>query len=183
MNLLFITGNAIKFEVAQRVFKEHGLKLEQHPLELPEIQSNSNEEIAQFSAQYAFNQVQKPLMVTDVGFFMPALSGFPGPYIKYLNQTLTVDDFVRLMDGKSDRRVIIKETVCYIENKEKVMCFSEETECLLAEKPQGQGTIMDQMLILPGYGVPQSLLSKDQVTEFFKSQLSHYNQLAEYLSK
>lgn len=138
MNLLFITGNPIKFEVSQKMFNEHNIQIQQHPLELPEIQSDNNEEIATFSARFAFDQLQKPLIVTDAGFFVSALDDFPGPYIKYLNQTLSVDDFVRLMDGKLDRKVVIRETVCYIENEDKIMCFTEETECQLAEKPQGK---------------------------------------------
>lgn len=33
---------------------------------------------------------------------------------------------------------------------------------------------MDQLLILPGYDVPQSLLDMNQITEFFKTQLAHF---------
>ena len=46
-------------------------------IEIPEIQEYDSAKIAAFSAEYTANLTQKPVLVTDVGYFITALKGFP----------------------------------------------------------------------------------------------------------
>ena len=97
--LHYLTGNRFKFHVAQQALLGTELVLEQNRLAVPEIQSNSVRDIAEFSAQWASTQLDHPFIVTDAGFYIDALNGFPGPFVKYVNQWFSVEDLLRLEHG------------------------------------------------------------------------------------
>ena len=58
--------------------------------------------------------------------------------MKYINEWLTSDDFLNLMSGKKDRRAILKEAICYIDNKT-IKVFLREYEGKVLDKKQGEG--------------------------------------------
>lgn len=107
--IFFITGNAYKFQIAQEALASAGIELIQKELETPEIQSTIVEEIASFSAKWVCDLLKEPVIVSDAGYYIEALNGFPGPFIKYINEWLSADDILRLMAGKEDRAVIVKD--------------------------------------------------------------------------
>ena len=72
-----ITGNAHKFQIAQGTLVGAGIELIQKELETPEIQSTSIEEIASFSAKWASDLLKEPVIVSDAGYHIEALNGFP----------------------------------------------------------------------------------------------------------
>jgi XTP/dITP diphosphohydrolase len=114
--LYYITGNQNKIDVAKQFLDPLGLSFEPHPLELIEIQSHSIEEIAIYKAKQAFEKLNQPLFVNDHGWAITALNGFPGAYMKYMNEWLTGEDFLHLMSGKENREAILTEVVCYIDS-------------------------------------------------------------------
>ncbi|MFI3156200.1 MAG: non-canonical purine NTP pyrophosphatase, partial [Methylococcaceae bacterium] len=84
--LYFITGNDYKLSIAQKaIAATPAIILERRKIECPEIQSHSNDDVAIFSARYAADFLQLPVVVSDAGFTIDALNGFPGPFIKYIN--------------------------------------------------------------------------------------------------
>lgn len=140
--LYYITGNKRKAEVAQNNLKSFNIELTIHPLELVEIQSESIEEIARDKAQQAFKIIKKPLIVTDHGWFIPALNGFPGPYMKYVNQWFTSEDFLNLTKNLKDRTIVLSDVLCYIDRTSMKIFKSEFTGKLLTEiKGEGLPTM------------------------------------------
>lgn len=113
--IIFITKNKYKFQIAKKLLEGSGLKLIQRKLDTPEIQSDSLEKIAEYSARWASSVLNSPVVVSDVGCFIEALKGFPGPFIKYINQWLSMADMLRLMKGKTNRRIVWKECIAYCE--------------------------------------------------------------------
>ena len=107
MKVTFVTGNMGKWEIGRDIFARYGLELAQAKMETPEIQSLDVTEVAAYSAQYAAKKLNTPVIKSDVGYYIPALGGFPGPFIKYINQTLSDKDLLRLMKGVKDRSMII----------------------------------------------------------------------------
>ena len=86
MKILYVTGNPEKFKNAQQFFTQHVIEIEQLALPLEEIQASDPVEIAKKKAEEAFKECQKPLFVNDASWSIPALRGFPGPFMKYINQ-------------------------------------------------------------------------------------------------
>ena len=99
MKIYLVTTNQKKLLTASSALSKYGVELEMLKVdyEVPELQSFSVEEIAKFSAQYVAEKENKPVLVTDVGYFIESLNGFPGPFIKQMNHYLSSEDLLRLM--------------------------------------------------------------------------------------
>lgn len=76
--MLFITGNKNKLAEVQ-VFFPH---IQQHELDLPEIQSLDAEEIIYHKIGEARKHIKEPFIVEDTSLHCTALGGFPWPLIK-----------------------------------------------------------------------------------------------------
>lgn len=111
--LTYVTGNAIKFRQAETACGAFGIKLIQAKLNIEEIQAETGEPIARDKAQKAFEQVNKPVLISDDSWSIPGLRGFPGPYMKYVNDWFTPDDWLRLTTTLKDRRIVLRQIVVY----------------------------------------------------------------------
>ncbi len=111
--LYYVTGNKHKFAAAKQFFDQAEMAFEQRPLDLPELQLESLEEIAILKADAAFERIQQPLIINDSGWFIEALNGFPGPYMKFVNKWFRPEDFLRLMQGVENRKVTLRQVVIY----------------------------------------------------------------------
>lgn len=136
--LSFITSNQNKIFLAKTNLEPLGIALETKPFEIPEIQSDNDAEIATKKATDAFAVVQKPLFVSDDSWYITSLHGFPGAYMKYMNEWLTTDDFLRLIAPYDNREVILRQTLCFTDGKE-TKVFSQDNTGVFLHQPQGQG--------------------------------------------
>jgi len=115
--LYYITSNKQKVQIAKKYLDPLNVPLEGKHLELTEVQSDDIGLIAKEKALQAFAAIQKPLFVNDAGWYITALKGFPGPYMKYVNQWLTAKDILDIMAKHDNREVVFREVVCYIDNE------------------------------------------------------------------
>ncbi|MCM1989556.1 non-canonical purine NTP pyrophosphatase [Oceanirhabdus seepicola] len=168
--LVYITGNHTKFEVAYQVFKETGILLSQKNLDTPEIQSKSVEEVAMYSAIWASKKLNEAVFVTDAGFCIEALNGFPGPFIKYTNEWLSAEDYLNLMKGKTNRNVIIKDCLAYCKPNEKPIVFTGSFKGTLAIKPgKNIGTSIEQIFIPEGFNQPISEIPEEEMIDYWSN--------------
>jgi inosine/xanthosine triphosphate pyrophosphatase family protein len=107
--LLYVTGNAVKFLQAQTVCEPLGLNLKQTKLDITEIQANTGETVARDKADKAFAKLQVPLVVSDDSWMIPGLKNFPGPYMKYMNEWFTSADWLRLTKDLPDRSITLRQ--------------------------------------------------------------------------
>lgn len=182
--ILFITGNEYKFQVAQKVLSIIGVELIQKELDTPEIQSVSIEKIVSFSAQWACDLLKEPVILSDVEYCIEALNGFPGPFIKYINEWLSADDILRLMAGKENREVFVKDCLAYCEPGKKPAIFCDFAKGAIANKKGSKGkTSINEIFIPEGYDKVESDIPWDEMKDFWAKTLNHYQALAEYLKK
>lgn len=113
--LYYITSNQQKIRIAQKYLDPLNVSIEGKHLDLIEVQSDNIAHIASEKAKQAYAAVKAPLFVNDAGWYITALSGFPGPYMKYMNDWLKADDILDMMHKHTDREVIFREVVCYID--------------------------------------------------------------------
>lgn len=116
------------------------------PLPIDEIQSHDPTEIAIKKAAAAFQQLKKPLVVNDAYWTIPSLNGFPGGYIKDIAEWFTPEDFISLLQDKTDRSIIITECVVY-QDETAVKVFSKEFRGTIAEQPQGKGNSIERVAV------------------------------------
>jgi len=134
--LYFVTSNKPKVTHARLILDKENILFGVKELPITEIQSISIEEIAIHKAKEAFKILQQPLIVKDDGWFVEALNGFPGPFMKYINNWLTVDDVLNLMHEKSNKKVTFQEVICYIDS-EKEKTFINKIEGRILDTPEG----------------------------------------------
>jgi XTP/dITP diphosphohydrolase len=53
--------------------------------------------------------------VNDSGWYFSGLNGFPGSFMKYINNWFTAENFLDLTRNLSNREVILKQVVVYID--------------------------------------------------------------------
>ncbi|HVS58790.1 MAG TPA: non-canonical purine NTP pyrophosphatase [Candidatus Saccharimonadales bacterium] len=134
--LLFVTSNDHKVLTAKHVCKQFDISVTRHNLDLQEIQSISGETIAKHKAHQAFDLLKQPLVVTDDTWEIPGLNGFPGPYMKYVNQWFTPTDFLRLTKPLKDRRIILHQIICYQDSSGQKI-FTHPVEGILLAEARG----------------------------------------------
>ena len=106
-SIYFITSNHSKFTSLQELLQPLGVDLRQLDYDFDEgrgldIQTIAKSKLSQ--AKKAFPN--KRLVVDDRGFFIPALKGFPGPFVKLLLNSFSYPGIIKLMKDETDRRAI-----------------------------------------------------------------------------
>lgn len=136
MQLICATGNMQKFGIGQAILKDLGIELTQLPVDIDEIQGEDPERVLRDKAIKAYEIIKKPLVVSDDWWDIPALRGFPGAYMKSMNHWFTPDDFIALMSGKTDRRIILHAYLAYTDG-DSVRIFSNNFSGVIVESPRG----------------------------------------------
>ena len=120
MKLLYVTGNKAKIDSAKMYLEPLGIEVLNKKMLIPEIQANTCEEVAAFSAKYASNEMECSVLKNDSGLFIDSLNGFPGVYTHYVDDTLGEDGVLKLLEGIEDRtaRFIEVHGFCGIPGKD-----------------------------------------------------------------
>ena len=182
-----VTSNPYKFQIAQKVLKSKGLKVIQEKLETPEIQSIDVVEIASFSAKWAAGKLGKPVTLTDAGYYIEALNGFPGPFIKYINIWLTSQDLLRLMQGEKNRKVVIRACLAYCEPGKEPITFLSEVTGTISKKAvktdKKSNTSINEIFIPEGYSKVETEIPRKEMVKFWAKVETYWGKLADYLAK
>jgi len=125
--IIFATSNHGKVKTLSRRLDNKKYKILQKELDIPEIQANSAREIAAFKAEYAYQKINQPTIVQDSSFHIHALKGFPGPYIKFANETIGPYGLTKLMEGTEDRSCHFELALAYADGHG-VRTFVYETQ-------------------------------------------------------
>lgn len=131
--LYFVTGNKDKIRTAETYLYPHNIQFTTQSLQITEIQSESIEDIAKDKAEQAYLALKQPLIVNDHGWSIPGLSGFPGAFMKYMNEWLTPQDFLNLTRELKDRRIILTDVLCFTDGNQTKIFKSELTGTLITE--------------------------------------------------
>ena len=182
--IIYVTGNQLKFEVAQNAVRGSDCSLIRQEFDVPEIQSDNVEEIARFSAKWASNHLKKPAVVTDAGYYIAALNGFPGPFIKYINKWLSADDILNLMRGKENRDVEVKACLAYCESGNNPVSFAGIFRGKISLFPGRKGaTSINEVFIPDGFDRPESEIPWQEMKDFWGKDNSWQKLIAHLESK
>lgn len=78
----------------------------------------------------------KKIIVDDRGFFIPALRGFPGPFVKLLLNSFSYQGLIKLMRDEEDRRAIFSLAIGYYDGKKDAIMKADEVGFITLE-PKG----------------------------------------------
>ena len=178
----FVTGNTYKFQVAQLALKDTGINLVQNVINPPEIQSISVSEIASQSAIWAAEKLKQPVIVTDVGYYIKSLNGFPGPFIKWVNSWFTTQDYLNLLKDKTDRSVDVVEALAFCRPGELPHVFTDAIPATLAESLGSSGgySPISAIYIPQGYSVVESELSRETMVDYWNKHSTKWQQFIDF---
>lgn len=145
--ILFITGNKRKVWQATDILSKHHISVDALDLPVVQVQHADPRLIAVEKAKSAYQLAKKPLVINDHAWAFPALKGFPGGYMKDMNNWLESEDFLALMANKQDRTVLLTERVVYTDGQ-----ITEIFEAVFPGKvingPRGIGNVSCERIVV-----------------------------------
>ena len=116
-DVFFASSNVHKYEEAEKILSEFGIKLDFYQTNLVEIQDDSLSKIALQKALDAYDKCKKPVIVEDDGLFIDSLSGFPGPYSSYIFNTIGNNGILKLIGDNRDAQFVAIIAFCDSSNE------------------------------------------------------------------
>jgi XTP/dITP diphosphohydrolase len=178
-SLAFVTGNSRKFFHLQKACEELGIEIEQLEFDIDEIQSHEPEKVALHKAKAAYRLAGRPVVVNDTFWSVPALGGFPGPYMADMNKWLKVEDWLALMSGKQDRTIVSTSVLVYYDGK-KTKSFKKDRWAKIIDEPRGEkGSPIEHIVVAEGFTETLSELS-DQGKPSYQADDSIWHEFAKW---
>ncbi|HEY1645967.1 MAG TPA: non-canonical purine NTP pyrophosphatase [Candidatus Saccharimonadales bacterium] len=178
--IYFITTNEFKFKSFIEAIKLDTYDIERLAIETPEIQADNNRAVATYSAEWAANTHNRPVITEDVGMYIKALNGFPGPFLSQAEKKLGAEGFLTLLENKRDREAYWEYAVAYCEPGKKPVSFHAIQKGSITKVQVGTvGWPMGKIFVQEGQTETISLLLEK---EAYVRNNSHYTQLRDYLS-
>lgn len=162
----FVTGNSGKVKTMQDHIKKYGFRVVQKKLSLVEPQAISAEAVALSKAMQAFKFLKEPVVVEDSSFHIEGLKGFPGPYIKYVLETIGVEGILELSKSLKDRTCRFTSALAYIDSDGVPRTFVQKGDAGILDTKIDQTENYQEwsdlwrIFIPSGHNVPLTALSK-----------------------
>jgi len=133
----FVTSNVHKFQEARRVLSEYKIATAKLRVGAVEIQDDKLENIAEASVLDAVKNCGLPIFVEDAGLFIEALKGFPGPYSKYVYNTVGVNGILKLMKNIENRSAHFQSVIAFSSPDEHPICFRGKVDGKISLQERG----------------------------------------------
>ena len=180
--IIFITGNEKKYIVAKKYFENTEIKLIRENANCPEIQNMEVVEVAKFSVKFMAEKLNKPVIKSDNGFYIDALNGFPGTYMRDVQDAIGKEGFKKLMVGEKNRNAKFVDALAYCEPSKEPVIFTGEVKGRLAEEFEGEnGTGIDFLFIPEGEKHATAACPKEKLVELYDAKV--WQKMIKYLKK
>ena len=164
--LFFASSHENKFQEAERILTNLGVKVNFSKTTLEEIQSSSLSEIAEQKAISAYELIQKPVIIEDDGLFIDSLNGFPGPYSSYVYDTIGNKGIMNLLENSEFRDAKFVSIIAYLGGSDGVKLFESSIPGKISSVIEKGGWGYDPIFIPDGE-------SKTYANVSDKDKLSH----------
>lgn len=162
-DLIYVTGNKYKVFTAKKFLEPYGINVIGKKIHCPEIQADSIEEVAKFSAEYACKALGCAVLKNDMGLVIPSLNGFPSAYTHYVEDTLGEEGILKLMEGVENREAYFLECLAYAEPGKETKVFISKTEGTIDFTKSGEyGWSWDRIFIPKGQSITMANFNDDE---------------------
>ena len=173
--LYFITGNKGKFKEAKIMLRPLNIKLIQTDIGYPEIQASDLKEIVLFSINFCNERLKSPFFLEDSGLFIDELNSFPGPYSRYIQDTIGNDGILKLLLNVNNRSAYFKSIVGLYKNGPHI--FEGISRGIISNEILGHGGFGYDPIFIP----EKSPKSFGEMTTIEKNKFSHRGRALEKL--
>ncbi|MEM2006987.1 MAG: XTP/dITP diphosphatase [Sulfolobales archaeon] len=153
MRLYLVSRNQGKIRELSYLARECGIEIV--PLDIPkvEVQSESLQDVALYSATVAYLTTRKPIIIEDSGLYIDQLNMFPGALSSYVFKTIGISGVLKLMEGVTDRSAVFKSVIALAAPRVRgVKLFQGVVHGTISEEPRGTGGFgFDPIFIPRGY--------------------------------
>lgn len=178
--IIYVTGNWSKIMSAKNILEPLGIEVDNVKMGTTEIQADTVEDVAMYSAKEASDKLKCAVLKNDTGLYVEALNGFPGPYTHYVDDTLGEDGLLKLLNGVNNRKACFIEAFAYCEYGHDPVVFKSVTNGTIAlEKSGTYGFSWDFIFIPDGYDKTMANYKDDERCYVWNTDA--YYELANYL--
>ncbi len=182
MKITLITGNWAKVLQAKNFLEPLGVDVDNVKMDTVEIQADSVEEVAKYSAKWASEKLKCNVVKNDTGIMIEALNDFPAAYTHYVQDTLGMDGILKLMEGVENRKAKFVQALAYCEYGKEPVVFSSVTEGKIAKEKSGEhGWSWDFIFIPDGHDKTLGNYEDEERLKMWND--TGYEQLIEYLKQ
>lgn len=180
--ITYVTNNWAKIASAKKALEKLDYEIDNIKIETPEIQADDVTLVAKYSAKWAAEKLNIPVLKNDSGLFINALGGFPGVYTHYVQDTIKETGVLKLMEDIDDRTAYFKEAIAYCEPGKEPIVFEGITKGKIAKEKSGSyGWSWDFIFIPEGENKTLGCFEDDKRWDFWS--LDSYKKLVDYLEK
>lgn len=177
--IYFVTTNNYKFKKISLALDIQDIVLVLLSEETPEIQAANNQKVAAFSAEWAASKFNKPVIKEDVGLYIDALKGFPGPYLNQIEKWIETDGFIKLMNDKENRSAYWEYAISYCEPGQSPVTFYTHQKGKIVKEARGKnGWYADKIFISEGQN--RTIAELRDEGKYIRNE-NHYIKLKQYL--
>lgn len=169
LELTFATSSNWKYQQGQSYLGQRGITLLRADIELPESRNEDVVEIAKEKANYAYDQLQRPVIVIDGAFHIKALNDFPKTFVKFAEKYVGASGVLQLMNGVADRTYEWPNVLCY-RDAQTEKCFVGYIRGNIVDKIDGRDTSHDFGRIQKPDGYDKTF------SEMSEAELRHFEQ-------
>ena len=146
--IIFVTGNKGKASEFKQILK---IPVVIKEADIDEVQSMDLEYVSKRKTEQAFRIFKSPLITDDVGVFIDAWQGFPGPFAKFILSTLGNKRILEILKDEENRKVTVKSAISYHDGEEIRTFIGEVRGTLSYEEKGNEGWGFDPIIIPEGY--------------------------------
>lgn len=182
MKITLVTGNWAKIAQAKEVLEPLGVQVDNVKMDTVEIQADSVEEVAAYSAKWASEKLKTTVVKNDTGIMIDALNGFPAAYTHYVQDTLGEKGVLKLLKGEENRKARFVQALAYCEYGKEPVVFKSITEGTISKRLHGKHGWCWDFIFIPD-GQTKTLATFDDSERFKFWNDTGYIQLIDYLKK
>jgi|SRR3989344_1674171 len=173
--LYFVTGNKGKVAEAQTIL---GFPIRIANINLDEIQELDLKKIVTHKVKQAYEIIKHPVFVDDVGVYIEAWNGFPGPFIKFIREAGGNKLLIRMLESETNRNVVVKAAIGFHDGK-KVHTFIGDVSGEFISEERGSGGWGFDPMFKPSH----STQTWGEMTDHDKNIISHRRSALEKFKK
>lgn len=182
MKITLVTGNWAKIAQAKSFLEPAGIEVDNVKMDTIEIQADTVEDVAKYSAKWASDKLKQNVVKNDTGIMIEALNGFPAAYTHYVQDTIGEDGILKLMKDVKNRKAKFVQALAFCEYGKEPVSFVSVTEGEIALKKEGEyGWSWDYIFIPKGQTKPLACFEDDVRLKLWND--TGYMQLLDYLKE
>jgi len=176
--IYFITGNIGKVSEAEAILGAGRIKA--LDIDLPEIQEVDARVIIKEKLTEALKYRSDELIVEDTSLYLDALSGLPGPLIKWFLKTIGADGLFEVANKLGNNKAQARTIIGYAKNDKSIKFFEGIIEGEIVKPSGTNGFGWDSIFKPNGYSSTFGEMSRQEKNLFSMRKLA-FNKLRDYL--